>query len=981
MMVLACVFSAHSKPIVIDLQSMKEVAKELSTAPTITIQENGDNLRLSFSMRYISMETNEEGLTEFYIPGFTGNSISGENLYPIKNFNIPIEDGKIFEISENISSSVNMPAKLSIVPEPMIDSETNDHLLATESRNSKTTESHGIWIPQSLAIAMPSQFYRGYGFIPIQLSPIQYNEDEQIVRINYEFTIDIFQTTFSEGSLKSKANDIVKLNISEDDDFFDNYIVATPSFKNKINKQRVVSDGDISPSPIKFGYLILTTRHHLNAASKLAKWKTLLGYDVKTVSKTKAWTQSEIESSIQSYKNENQYFYYLLLIGDETQLPPITLYHPDPLSKNYVSDFPYACMDGETDLTPDIYYGRIPTSDGNESADLVEKIITYEKTPPTNQKFYKSAFHAAEFEETDNNTNITLLPGEEARMFVYTSEEASIAMNKNCNFEISRIYRAHDFVYPKLWSSIYVGDDKKIPDYLLKPGFVWNGSKDNIVSRINSGIVYGLYRGHGKTSGWGTRINMQTTDLSKLSNTDQYPIIFSITCLTGAYNKDTQCFAKQILTQKKSGASGVIASTEVSYSGKNDLLTGLLLRSIWPKSNLEIYPRSLREYSDKFDTAIDISENSLRSPKSQLGKALNYATNSFILFYSLYDTNALLTRRIFHCFGDPSMEIHNEIPKTIRGVIIKKESDGFSISGNSSEYKYGAVITVVDTTFNNIIAHQELKQCKIQALYPDKCKICISGRNLIPLIVNGSEGYDPRINPILNRQDGDDPNRAIYLDVKNEIYYDKPYDYNEFHNRKSFYEDENGDIVYEIEEAVINPDKWNRQYWELPNSRVINEIVVPAIPYVTLQIDKKEIADLNNIYIADSEFKDFNNIFCMWTGEAPDPTVDVAFNPNRPPVFKGFWPEKPIVEISEDDEIHLKLQFTPIQYSDETRTFRVHHKIIFKRGLDQSGIDLYMPDSNEIEYFGLDGIPVKEPQKGCIYVKKQGNKFTKVIIK
>lgn len=340
----------------------------------------------------------------------------------------------------------------------------------------------------------------------------------------------------------------------------------------------------------------------------------------------------------------------------------------------------------------------------------------------------------------------------------------------------------------------------------------------------------------------------------------------------------------------------------------------------------------------------------------------------------MYDHIALTTRRLFHCFGDPSMEVRTEAPQVIRDVIIKKSSDGFAITGNASDYKYGAFITVVDTLYNDIVAHQELRPCNITTLYPNRCKICISGRNLRPLVVNGKDGYDPRINPNF-RSPGE--GNSIFLDIESGIYYEKPYDYNEFNNRKSFYEDENGDIIYEIKEAEIKSDKWDREYWHLPNSRLYSNFEVPAIPKVTLLIDKHSDIDVKNIHIADFEFKDFNNVYCGWTGEPVPPEYDIVFNPNAPARYKGFWPEKPIVEVSENGNNTIKLEFTPILYSDEDRTMRVLHRIKFKRSAPEAGIELYKEESGEIEYFTIDGLPVNEPQGG-IYIRRQGNKFEKV---
>lgn len=236
------------------------------------------------------------------------------------------------------------------------------------------------------------------------------------------------------------------------------------------------------------------------------------------------------------------------------------------------------------------------------------------------------------------------------------------------------------------------------------------------------------------------------------------------------------------------------------------------------------------------------------------------------------------------------MEIRTETPQIIRDVVITKDASGFIISGNSSNYKYGAAISVIDLVFNETIAYQELRPCKISALYPNRCKICISGRNIRPLVVKGSDGYDPRVNPYFRNPEDFEEGHEVFIDINTGIYYDKLLDEDEFQNRKCFQEYENGEIVYELSEAVVYSDKWNRQYWHIPQSNLITDIYVPAIPYVSLIINKSSNPEFNDVYISDCEFKCFENLFCQFTDEPQSPYDDITFNPNTPQDTSVFGP-------------------------------------------------------------------------------------------
>lgn len=190
-LVWVSLFSA--KQIVIDLDSMQETSKEVSLEPSIAIEEIGDTIQLSFTMRYLAYEVDEDGFTQFNIPGFTVNSVSGEYLCPIKSLKFPISTGNNFEISETVKSSFNLPAKLNVVPEPQIDSEIGNLNVSRNEMKSEIIKTSHPWMPETIASASAIQYYRGYGFIPIQLSPIKYNEEENPRKLTTNSPSKFFQ--------------------------------------------------------------------------------------------------------------------------------------------------------------------------------------------------------------------------------------------------------------------------------------------------------------------------------------------------------------------------------------------------------------------------------------------------------------------------------------------------------------------------------------------------------------------------------------------------------------------------------------------------------------------------------------------------------------------------------------------------------------------------------------------------------------------
>ena len=75
-----------------------------------------------------------------------------------------------------------------------------------------------------------------------------------------------------------------------------------------------------------------------------------------------------------------------------------------------------------------------------------------------------------------------------------------------------------------------------------------------------------------------------TSSLTNVNN--ELPFIFSINCQTGAYHRSAECFAEKFhrytYNGQNSGALGLIAATEVSYSFVNDTYVWGLYDNMFP---------------------------------------------------------------------------------------------------------------------------------------------------------------------------------------------------------------------------------------------------------------------------------------------------------------------------------------------------------------------------------------------------------------
>ena len=136
---------------------------------------------------------------------------------------------------------------------------------------------------------------------------------------------------------------------------------------------------DISPlsaRPIK--YVILSDSSFRDALQPLIRWKTRKGYKVIEVYKgypgvgtTAEEMKAYLNNLYHSATPEDPAFSYLLIVGDDEQIPAFRAGH--------ITDLYYAEYDGNGDFVPDVFYGRFSAKDTSELNPQIEKTLEYEQ--------------------------------------------------------------------------------------------------------------------------------------------------------------------------------------------------------------------------------------------------------------------------------------------------------------------------------------------------------------------------------------------------------------------------------------------------------------------------------------------------------------------------------------------------------------------------------------------------------------------------
>lgn len=493
---------------------------------------------------------------------------------------------------------------------------------------------------------------RDVPFIKIRFYPLQYNPYQQMVTI-YD-TINI--------KLIFSANEVLIVEPDHEQKpfypFYENVFDNWPGFlAHTVFEQQAVSKNN------GCDYLIITHQNYYSQARELAEWKQSTGLLSKTVNITEIGTtyQQIRQYLITAYTTWTPRPSYVLLIGDAEFIPTTYV-------NGVATDLWYAAVAG-SDYYPDLFIGRIPADTVNQAEVMIQKTVTYEQTPPTLPSFYQKFAVAAYFQ--DDNTN-----GYEDRRFVLTSEEVRNYLQSQ-GYTGQRIYCTDSYVNPTHYNNGYYAQGQPLPSELLRPTFAWDGDATDIVTAIQQGIFILNHRDHGMESGWGDPY-FTTGHFNSFSNGELLPVVFSLNCLTGAFDTG-ECFCEEFLRKSNGGAVGVFGATEVSYSGYNDYLCRGMYDGLWPE----------------FDTQVG-NNISLYT----LGEILNYG-KAFMADtwgdpwgYEEYEFE------LFHCFGDPSLDMYTALPGTLQvSSALASQMIQVTVQGNGTPIRGARVCISQETGF------------------------------------------------------------------------------------------------------------------------------------------------------------------------------------------------------------------------------------------------------------------------------------------
>ncbi|MGB3478550.1 MAG: C25 family cysteine peptidase, partial [bacterium] len=399
-----------------------------------------------------------------------------------------------------------------------------------------------------------------------------------------------------------------------------------------------------------FEYIIIVPDDALFEAwaDTIKAWRKLQGIscDVFTLTEIGGSTWQAIENFLNNaYNTWNPAPVAFLILSDYPSSGDVYGVTAPTWNSYCVADNIYADVNG--DNLPDMHHGRITAQTATHLDRMVNKFLSYERSPYTDAGFYDHPLVACGWQTE--------------RWFQLCSETVREFMINEFGKTPARQYNIYSGtpIVGGPWST-RVGT-APVVQYWYNLGWLpaltnqynaawWDsGSSTGITNAINSGCFIVQHRDHGYTGGWGEPpYNM--THLNSLTNT-MYPYVYSINCQTGEYDYPSEVFAEKF-HRIQYGALGIMAADENSYSFVNDTYIWGTYNGLWSQFDPG-YP------------LFDMEGHDNLRPSPAMSSAKYYLVASWMPDSAQAGSYRATLINQFHHHGDCFFTLYSEIPQNL----------------------------------------------------------------------------------------------------------------------------------------------------------------------------------------------------------------------------------------------------------------------------------------------------------------------------
>ena len=474
---------------------------------------------------------------------------------------------------------------------------------------------------------------RGVQIARLTIAPFKYNpvSNELMIFNNIELHVSYGNADYDQTQLLKEKNYTPAFN---------------PSFSQLLNYKPLAKDL-ITTYPVK--YVIVSDPMFQNDLQNFIEWKTKKGFSV-----IEAYTNDPmVGSTTTSIKAFLEDLYtagtaadpapsYVLFVGDIAQVPA-----HNGNSGSHVSDLYYCTYDGPNDIYPDMYYGRFSATSSSQLLPQIEKTLMFEQYT---------------FPDPSYLDEVLLVAGVDASM-APTYGNGQINYGTDNYFNAAHGFNSYIYLYG---SGSPVTSDQSSASAL-------------IIDDISNGVGFANYTAHCWESGWADP-SFETSDVSGLSNQDEYCVIVSNCCLPNSFD-NAECFGEAVLRAEGKGAVGHIGGSNNTYWNEDfwwAVGTGSISANpAYSQTGLGVFDCLFHEngeaISDWFITL------------SQMVHAGNLAVTAAGGSEEYY-------WEIYHVMGDPSLMPYMSVPDPLNVTHLQSIPVGSSsLSVTTEEHAYVAV--------------------------------------------------------------------------------------------------------------------------------------------------------------------------------------------------------------------------------------------------------------------------------------------------
>ncbi len=624
-------------------------------------------VRVNFSVSEFALTDQTVGKSTMKTIEMPGNILPNEAGAPdLPGYSkyVAVPNGAVAEL-EIVSFRKEVIKNVNLAPAPEIP-------FVGQETKSKLTKNEKIYTKNAFYPETPFQIskkkvIRGVEVVALGVTPFQYNPvtKELVVYRDVEVKVNYKGSKGSYGDARLRSR------------WFDPILQSTIINYNTLPAANYSKNkADAEKTGYEYVILIPDNDNFKSWADTIKEFRTLQGI------KTGVVTISEVGGNdVETIKK------YFKNAYDNWDIPPSAVLimadygtsgngitakrYNHPYSETYITDNYYADVKNNDGL-PDIAFARMTARNEGELKVMITKFKNYELNPPTDKDFY--------------NNPITACGWQTERWFQLCSEVVGGYFREVQGKSPIRINDVYSGTPGSRWSTAsntaevvsYFGPDglgyiPSTPDVLGN----WSGGGANeIINAVNGGSFLLQHRDHGLEEGWGEPY-FRNNNINSLDNTD-LTFVLSLNCLTGRFDHSSESFAEKFHRYTKngenSGALGLIAATQVSYSFVNDAFTWGMYDYMWP----DFMP----DY---------ISTDLNKTPATILPGFANVSGKYFLEQSNWpYNPNSkAITYDLFHLHGDAFTMLYSEVPQELsvsHADTLEAGAVTFEVTADSGSY-------------------------------------------------------------------------------------------------------------------------------------------------------------------------------------------------------------------------------------------------------------------------------------------------------